>query len=254
YVSEDDVVNTADLAWGFRTVGCCLVPFTTSHISGYLEWPDFAPYNQPGRTYHVALMVDDIDGIVESDEENNWGAVWSVTVNCGAELIDAVPKHDESLWRAANNVVRLTFDRDIVAPEEGDVEVRSLLENGGFGEDLAGFFEFTVEEDALLRPRVLRIEELGNVLAHRTWYGISSAGWNGVCGFDVHYVLQVGDVSNDGRVLAFDVSLVNGGIPESAAADNDRRDLDGEGHIVSTDGHVVSDHIPSFALVKPTGH
>ncbi len=254
FISEDDVVTTADLAWGFRVVRCCLVPFTTSSASGFLQWPDFAPYNTPGQTYYVALAADDADGIVELDEENNWGAVWSVTVTCGAELSAATPNHNESLWRSANNIVRLTFDEDITTPAEGDVQVRALLDDGAFGPDLSASFDFTVEEAGQHHPRILRIQERGDVLTHRNWYGISSTGWTGVCGFEVHYVLQVGDASNDGRVLAFEVSLINMGIPEFAAADDDRRDIDGDGQILNFDVSIAKGKIPSFQVLKPIGH
>lgn len=254
FISEDDVVTTADLAWGFRVVRCCLVPFTTSSAWGFLSWPDFAPYNTPGQTYYVALVADDSDGIVESDEENNWGAVWSVTVTCGAELSTTAPNHNESLWRSANNIVRLAFDEDITTPAEGDVQVRALLDSGLFGPDLSASFDFAVEEDDQQGPRTLRIQERGDVLTHRNWYGISSIGWSGVCGFEVHYVLQVGDASNDGRVLAFEVSLINMGIPEFAAADDDRRDIDGDGQILNFDVSIANGSIPSFQVLKPTGH
>lgn len=223
-------------------------------MSGSLPWPDIAPYDTPGQTYYVAIVADDGAWIAESDEANNWGEVRPVTLVTGAHLLAAAPNHGESLWRSENNLVRLVFDGHIAAPAPGDVQIRELLQGGGFGPDLSAFFAFDVEVDGEGRPRLLSIQEQGNRMTHRRWYGFSSSGWGGAFGFDVHYVVQVGDVNNDGQVLGYDVSAFNSGAPKSAAEHNDRRDVNGDGRILSDDVDTVKSVIPSFAAPKPNGH
>lgn len=182
------------------------------------------------------------------------GPLWSFTTVCEANMINAAPAHNESLWRSANNVVRLTLDSDITLPDSGQILIRKLLGGGLFGPNLSTSFTLTVENDGGGHPRVLRIAENGPVLSHRTWYALSSRAWGNVCDFDLHYVVQVGDSTNDARVLAFDVSVINGAIPTSNAADDDRRDIDGNGRILAFDVSVTNGSIPSFNVPKPSGH
>ncbi len=182
------------------------------------------------------------------------GPVWSFTTVCDTNLTTAMPGYDESLWRSANNIVRLTFDQDINVPNEGELLIRELLDGGLFGPDLSSSFTVTVENDNGGHPRVLKIQENGTALTHRTWYGISSHSWGSVCDFEVHYVVQVGDASNDAQVLAFDVSAINSEIPTFSAADDDRWDINGDGRILAFDVSVTNGSIPSFNVAKPGGH
>jgi len=182
------------------------------------------------------------------------GPVWSFTTVCGTTLVSSAPAHEESLWRSANNIVRLTFDQDIALPQPGEILIRELLEGGAFGPDLSSSFTFSVENDKGGFPRVLMIRENGGVLSHRKWYGISGRSWGDVCDFSVHYPVQVGDASNDGRVLSFDVSVINSGIPNIAAADDDRRDINGDGRILSFDVSITNGSVPSLTVTKPSGH
>jgi hypothetical protein len=84
-----------------------------------------------------------------------------------------------------------------------------------------------VENDPAAHPRVLKIMENGSCLDHRMWVAIRNVagigGWAGVGPFEVQYVVQVGDVNADGKVLANDLS-------------------------------VVFPHIPSAPVPKPSGH
>ncbi len=80
FISIDSNVTTSDYEWGYRYVSCCLGPGVTSGVFGSIPWPDVAPYNTPGQTYYVAVMADDLDEVGESNEDNNWGETWPVTL------------------------------------------------------------------------------------------------------------------------------------------------------------------------------
>ena len=181
------------------------------------------------------------------------GPVWSFTTRCEVNLTEAFPNHEESLWRSENNFALLTFDGDIVAPGEGEVLVRELLEDGLFGPDLSSSFAFTVENDGGGHPRILRVQETTPVLSHRKWYAVSSHNWDNICDVEVHYVVQVGDASNDGRVLSHDVVVINEGIPCFSCPD-DRRDINGDNRVLSVDVSVTNASIPSDTVPKPSGH
>jgi hypothetical protein len=153
-----------------------------------------------------------------------------------ATLASSDPPNDGSLWRRENNTVRLEFSRSITPPSPGEVTIRPLLGCGVSGDDLSGGFDFTIESDDQGRARILRIQELGGILAHGQWYFFSNDGtWAGVAPFTLHYVLQIGDVTGDGQVLSSDVSAINGGIPDFEAPDNDRRDVNGDRRVLAAD-------------------
>ena len=168
----------------------------------------------------------------------------------------SAPVFDASLWRPSSNVMRLTFGVDIALPVAGtDIELRELLPNGAFGPELlaARAFTLTVELDAG-SPRILRIAESGDVLNHRSWYGISSAGWGGLTPFKVHHVVQAGDATGDGLVLFNDLSTINTDVPSFGVGDDHRKDISGDGNILFNDLSEANASIPSFAVTKPTGH
>lgn len=128
--------------------------------------------------------------------------------------------------------------------------VLELLSGGGLGPDLSASFTFTIEGG-----NVLRIEEVGAVLNHRTWYAILNTGaWSSVAPFEVDYLLQIGDENDDGAAAFNDLSLINAGIPNFFAPDDDRRDIDGDRRILNVDLSVASASMTSFPVVKPTGH
>jgi hypothetical protein len=171
-----------------------------------------------------------------------------------ANLVSSTPDCGGSLWRSQNNVALLDFDADLPGdPASGEIQIRPLLAGGTFGADLSGSFTLTVENDGGGLLRRLRIKENGSVLTHRTWYGITHNGWTGVSPFEVDYVLQVGDVNGDGRVLSLDVGVINTGIPCLDCPD-DRRDTNGDNRILSLDVGVVNGSIPSLNVPKPDGH
>ena len=92
-------------------------------------------------------------------------------------------------------------------------------------------------------------------MQHRKWYAVLNTGsWTGVSPFTVQYVVQVGDVNNDGRVLNVDFGLVNPAVPSFDVADDDRRDINGDGRILNSDFGVLNSKIPSFPVAKPAGH
>ncbi len=172
-----------------------------------------------------------------------------------ANLQSSNPTTGKSLWRNQNNVIRLTFDADIAAPDAGAVMIQEMLAGGTCGDDLSAGFAFTVENDGQGRPLVLKIDEAGSSLVHRKWYAVRNTGdWTDVAPFTVQYVVQVGDATNDGRVLNTDFGWVNAAIPNFNAADDDRRDINGDGRILNTDFGVLNSQIPSFPVAKPSGH
>ncbi len=170
-------------------------------------------------------------------------------------LQSSMPGDGQSLWRNQKNIIRLTFDADIVAPEAGAVMIQEMLVGGTYGDDVSAAFDFTVENDGQGHPRVLKTQETGASLQHRKWYAVRNTGaWLGVAPFTVQYVVQVGDANNDGRVLNTDFGVINAVIPIFSAADDDRRDINGDGRVLNTDFGVANSKIPSFPVAKPSGH
>jgi len=80
FISLDNTVTTGDFEWAWREVPCCLAPDETTSGAGNVPWPDQAPFNTLGQTYYVAAVADDTALIPESNEGNNWGQVWAVTL------------------------------------------------------------------------------------------------------------------------------------------------------------------------------
>jgi hypothetical protein len=82
YISTDSALDIDDdLAWAAATIGCCLSPGETEEVSGSVPWPNLPPYNNPGQTYYIAVKADDNEQVTESNENNNWGQVWTVTLD-----------------------------------------------------------------------------------------------------------------------------------------------------------------------------
>ncbi len=78
FISLDSTVTTTDYEWGFRTVSN-LAGGATSSGMGSLPWPDTGTYSAPG-IYYIAVTADDTNAVSESDEGNNKGVIWTVTV------------------------------------------------------------------------------------------------------------------------------------------------------------------------------
>ena len=175
----------------------------------------------------------------------------------GGFFLSSVPVTDSSLWRSAGNTVRVNYGANIAAPLPGQVVVQELLPGGALGPDLSAGFTFTVENNINGVPRVLKVVDTGaSDLVHRKWYTIRSAGgvWTGGGDFAVDYVVQIGDANNDGAVLNLDAGLINAGVPNFAATDQDRRDIDGDATILNDDVSTANVYIPSFRVAKPSGH
>ncbi len=178
-----------------------------------------------------------------------------------AHMTGAVPVDQESLWRSANNVIRLMFDGDIAAPQAGELLLQELGTNGTFEADLSTNFSSTVESvdvGGVQRPRVLKVTENGSWLTSRTWIGIRNVGgaegWTGVAPFEIQYVVQVGDVNADGKVLANDLSAIFPKIPTNPAGDQERADVNGDSKVLANDLSAVFPRIPSNTVPKPSGH
>jgi hypothetical protein len=171
------------------------------------------------------------------------GGFWPMA-SCTAQApTSSIPQMDESLWRSHNNIVVLNYGQAL-AEAPGDITIRELLPQGQYGPDLSS--QFTIGLDPGHANKV-RIQENGQALSHATWYAF------GNCAFEKHFVLMVGDASNDGRVLAFDVSVINSGIPCFDCPD-DRRDISGDERVLAFDVSVTNPYIPSFSVPKPDGH
>ncbi|MCP4592465.1 MAG: hypothetical protein GY842_17160, partial [bacterium] len=90
-----------------------------------------------------------------------------------AVLVDSAPAHDDTLWRNANNFIRLTFDSEITDPG-GAIQIRTLESGGTYGAtDYSSNFTFTVVDDGFGAMRVLEIQENGSsLLPNTTWIGV----------------------------------------------------------------------------------
>ena len=217
----------------------------------------------PGAgVYHLTIPADSVFANVIRQGETGvpfWatdaagvGAITNLTLNgdvpsCLA-LVSSSPDCGVSLWRSQKNFIELTFDGPAVAPDAGEIEIRELLAGGAFGGDISGSFTFTPNGN------VLRIDEVGAALTHRKWYAVTSSGTGAnYCGFERDYPVQVGDANADGRVVSFDVSVINGGNPCFSCPD-DRRDINGDNRITSFDVSVTNGSIISFPVTKPDLH
>lgn len=81
YISTDSNVTTSDYPWATAEIPCCLAPGETEEASGSVSWPNVSGYNTPGQTYYIAVMADDTGLVTEDNEGNNWGQVWTVTLD-----------------------------------------------------------------------------------------------------------------------------------------------------------------------------
>jgi hypothetical protein len=166
--------------------------------------------------------------------------------------VGATPPDQGSLWRSQKNIIRLSFACNIAsAPQAGQVLVQQMLPGGGYGADLSAGFTMSVENNS-----VLKLQETGATLLHRTWYAVRNTGaWGGMAPFAVQYVVQVGDANANKVVLNADVSFINGQIPcTSGCGDANRSDIDGDLNVLNADSSIANSKVPSFAVSKPSGH
>ncbi|MFH0982047.1 MAG: dockerin type I domain-containing protein [Planctomycetota bacterium] len=189
--------------------------------------------------------------------------VFSMTGSPVAALVQAAPAPDGTLWRTANNVVRLTFGADITAPSPGQVRIQQLLPDGDFGAELStNGFTFAVETidvEGVQRPRVLRIRENGTQLTDRTWIALrnvgSTGGWTGVGPFEVQYVVLMGDVNDDGWVQNADASAVYPHVSFLPVPDDNPYDVNGDGYVQNADVSAIYPRISFLPKPpKPSGH
>ncbi|MFH0981770.1 MAG: right-handed parallel beta-helix repeat-containing protein [Planctomycetota bacterium] len=188
-----------------------------------------------------------------------------------ANPISACPPDQATLWRTQKNCIRLTFDDNITGPTAaGQVLIRELRPPPElFGPDLSAGFTFTVENDGGGNPRILRIKDNAANLSHRKWYGITNAGdWTAAASFEVHYVVLMGDVNNDGFVKNADASAIyphvsSQRVPDCCAweydptdpTDRGRFDLNGDCYVKNADASAVYPRVSSLGKpTKPSGH
>ena len=168
-------------------------------------------------------------------------------------LQSALPPNQGTLWRTAQNIVRLTFDGNLpAAPAAGQIVIQELLAGGGFGPDLSAGFTFTIDTD----PKVLKIRETATSLTHRKWYAIrNTGGWTGVANFEVQYVVLMGDVDNNGFVQNLDAGAIYPNVSPLPKPDDYRYDVDGNGFCQNLDAGGVFPRVsPLPKPAKPSGH
>ncbi|MBI1827364.1 MAG: hypothetical protein HY287_15215 [Planctomycetes bacterium] len=166
------------------------------------------------------------------------------------------PQNNHSLWRLSKNIIRIHFLTSLQAvPGAGEVLIQELLTNGAFGSDISSKFTFAVENGT-----TLKIQQTGDnasdSLQHRHWYGIRNVGdWDCVGNFEIDYVVQEGDVNDDGKVQTPDAQAVYPKIPCVVnCGDNKREDVNGDQKIQTNDAQAVYPRIPSLEVLKPCGH
>jgi hypothetical protein len=208
---------------------------------------------------HDVLGISSVEAVfvIDGSGTGEVDVVEAFSLNpAGGFLAASSPASGESLPRSNGHTVRLTFTTDIVVPAAGEVLIQPMLSGGVFGADLSSGVAFTVENNAQGNPRILKIVDTDPPsLLHRQWYSIRNSGaWAGGGAFEVQYVVQIGDANGDGAVFNLDAGLINAGIPDFGAGDQDRRDIDGDGTILNDDISITNTRIPSFPVAKPSGH
>jgi hypothetical protein len=126
--------------------------------------------------------------------------------------------------------------------------IQELLDDGLFGPNLAASFDVSIEGG-----NVVRIQDTGGNLAHRTWYAVRNINACDAIGdFEVQLVVQVGDADGNRFVTAVDVGQVNAS-PLGLVDDDSRFDIDGNGF--RTAGDVGFANAGQGPLPpKPSGH
>jgi len=121
FISVDANVTTSDYAWAYHDVACCLASGGTASAAGGVTWPNIAPYNTPGQTYYIAVMADSGSEVSESNEANNLGQVWPVTL-CSlppppsgpvpADNATNIPQTVELCWNAQTQLAKIIYGND----------------------------------------------------------------------------------------------------------------------------------------------
>ena len=197
-------------------------------------------------------VAEAFDGDPLPCAQAEWGSSedYSVVVTRGpARLVGAVPASGQTLWRANNNVITLTFGSHISEPAPGQITIRELLSDGGYGPDLSAHFAYSVDALDLL------IRQIDPVLNHGSWYEVRGTRAGPVAEDVVlHHLCLIGDANNDGLVLPNDLSAIQAAIPNLVASDGAREDIDGDGQILPSDLSVANTQVPTFAVPMPSGH
>jgi len=175
-----------------------------------------------------------------------------------ATLVSSDPLINTQLSRLRRNTIILGFDRDLVAPQPGELAIYKLTEDNCFGpgpgQDLSGIFDISIRNDEHGRPRRLRLRDTSaaGVMEHRAWYRVANQGaWGSADPFFLDYQVQMGDANNNGFVSFADLSLLHMSIPTLEAADNDRMDINADGFINFADLAAANVHIPSKPTPRP---
>ena len=132
-------------------------------------------------------------------------------------------------------------------PGNNSFTIRELLDDGQYGPDLSD--EFVVIKSGLSGFWFYADEA---VLNNQTWYELNTDGtWNNVAPFTLQWLVQFGDVNNDGSTLENDLPAIR---IRDFCFPSCRDDINGDDHVEDEDLRLIESFIPSSFVPKPSGH
>jgi len=155
-------------------------------------------------------------------------------------MLSADPDDGKTLSKAANNVVRLTFNSAVTLPGGAPLSIVPLAGGG----DLAAGFAYSLESGGT----VVKAKENNTVLTNRTWYRVQPSGAFNVLPFRFDVCTLIGDADADGAVQAFDLGVLWSHAGEVTDA---RYDIDGDGTVQAFDLGVAWTHAGETKPPKP---
>ena len=190
---------TANYAWSAASFDCAVDPDggATKFYGGTFLVD--VPLGAQG-TYNVGFvassnytMVNACPGMLIPGLTRTPGVI---TIQGDPMVVESTPADQKTLWRSQRNIVRITFDGPLPStPLAREIKIVELLDGGACGPTLSADFTFEVENDGGGEPTILKIQETGSTLEHRTWYAIrNTGGWLGVADFELQYLVQVQQV------------------------------------------------------------
>jgi subtilisin family serine protease len=167
----------------------------------------------------------------------------------GWVLLSNDPAHDTTLPKAANNVIRLVFDKSLVLPAGDPIMIQEITTTypESLGTDLAGSFTYSLETTNVTND-TLKVVEDGTVLDNQTWYRIQPASGFSATPFKFDLVTLIGDAYNDSYVDVGDLLEVVYALYETT---DGRADLDGSGDVDMDDVTLLGAHFDDVPPAKP---
>ncbi len=216
--------------------------------------------NGRGGTCYVLALTDLFANVISTTQNSpdflateaaGAGTIDNLTIcieTCAAAaVLTSAPADQGSLWRSGKNIMRFGFDRAVVLPDMGDIQIFECLGNPGAADDstvdMSGDFNITVDP---LDAEVLMVVGKGaTTLNHRSWYKIVPAC--GVTGAYREFLLQIGDCDGNKFVTPADLSCINteAAIP-GMKPDDARCDIDGNRFCTPADLSNSNSHSSGF--------